>query len=71
MPTQAALTLTCCDQPFTTVSLMPARYIPDIRLETAEDTCMTLDSYRWRMLVSGQILLKAELVEGVVVLCGR
>ena len=47
MPAQAALTLTCCDQPFTTVSLMPAWYIPDIRLETAEDTCMTLDSYRW------------------------
>ena len=47
MPTQAALTLTCCDQPFTTVSLMPASYIPDIRLEIAEDTCMTLDSYRW------------------------
>ena len=44
MPTQAALTLTCCDQPLTTASLMPAPYIPDIRLETAEDTCMTLDS---------------------------
>ena len=28
----------------TTASLMPAPYIPDIRLETAEDTCMTLDS---------------------------
>ena len=44
MPTQAALTLTFCDQRFTTASLMPAPYIPDIRLETAEDTCMTLDS---------------------------
>ena len=44
MPAQAALTLTCCDLPFTTVSLMPASYIPDIRLEIAEDTCMTLDS---------------------------
>ena len=44
MPTQAALTLTFCDQRFTTASLMPTPYIPDIRLETAEDTCMTLDS---------------------------
>ena len=44
MPTHTALTLTCCDQRFTTASLMPAPYIPDIRLETAEDTCMTLDS---------------------------
>ena len=44
MPTQAALALTCCDQRFTTTSLMPAPYIPDIRLETAEDICMTLDS---------------------------
>ena len=44
MPTQAVPTLTCCDQPFTTVSLMPASYIPDMRLETSEDTCMTLDS---------------------------
>ena len=44
MPAQAALTLTCCDQPFTTVSLMPAPYIPDIRLETGEETCMRLDS---------------------------
>ena len=34
MPTQAALILTCCDQRFTTASLMPAPYIPDIRLET-------------------------------------
>ena len=44
MPAQAALTLTFCDQRFTTASLMPAPYIPDIRLEIAEDTCMTLDS---------------------------
>ena len=44
MPTQAALTLTCCDQQFTTASLMPAPYIPDIRLETGEETCTTLDS---------------------------
>ena len=44
MPAQAALTLTFCDQRFTTASLMPTPYIPDIRLETAEDTCMTLDS---------------------------
>ena len=44
MPAQAALTLTFCDQRFTTASLMPAPYIPDIRLETTEDTCMTLDS---------------------------
>ena len=47
MPTQVALTLTCCDQRFTTASLMPAPYIPDIRLEIAEDTCMTLDSQQW------------------------
>ena len=47
MATQAALTLTCCDQPFTTAYLMPAPYIPDIRLEIAEDTCMTLDSQQW------------------------
>ena len=44
MPTQAVLTLTCCDQPFTTASLMPSPYIPDMRLETGEETCMTLDS---------------------------
>ena len=44
MPTQAALTLTFCDQRFTTTSLMPAPYIPDIRLETADNTCKTLDS---------------------------
>ena len=44
MPAQAALTLSFCDQRFTTASLMPTPYIPDIRLETAEDTCMTLDS---------------------------
>ena len=30
MPTQAVPTLTYCDQPFTTASLMPAPYIPDI-----------------------------------------
>ena len=34
MPTQAVPTLTRCDQPFTTASLMPAPYIPDTRLET-------------------------------------
>ena len=44
MPTEAALILTCCDQRFTTASLMPAPYIPDIRLETGEETCMRLDS---------------------------
>ena len=44
MPRQAALTLTFGDQRFTTASLMPTPYIPDIRLETEEDTCMTLDS---------------------------
>ena len=45
MPTQAVPTLTRCDQPFTTASLMPAPYIPDTRLETYEDTtCMRLDS---------------------------
>ena len=47
MPTEAALILTCCDQRFTTASLMAAPYIPDIRLETMEDTCMTLDSLQW------------------------
>ena len=44
MPTQATLSLTCCDQPFTTASLILAPYIPDIRLETGEETCMKLDS---------------------------
>ena len=47
MPTQAVPTLTCCDQPFTTASLMPAPYIPDIRLETGEETCMKLDSLQY------------------------
>ena len=47
MPTQAALALTCCYQRLTTASLMPAPYIPDIRLETAEDTCMKLDSLQY------------------------
>ena len=44
MPRQAALTLTFCDQRFTTASLMRTPYIPDIRLESEEDTCMTVDS---------------------------
>ena len=65
---------TCCDRGSTTASLMHAPYIPDIWLETCGSYCL----YEIGFLVvagclheHGWIPMKAELVEGVVVLCGR